>query len=82
MRSCDQIVIWIAESRKTLEMLLSQDDLKLADVIHICTRCKQMEEWQSSHLTWTVEIKTLVKLKLQDDLQLADAMGVRSPLSS
>ena len=31
MRSCDQIVIWIAES-ETLEMLLSQDDLKLADV--------------------------------------------------
>ena len=75
MRSCDQIVIWVAES-ETLEMLRSQDDLRLADVIDICTGCKQMEEWRSSSLIWTVESETLEKLQLQDDLQLADAMDI------
>ena len=49
MRSCDQIVIWVAES-ETLEMLRSQDDLRLADVVDICTGCKQIEEWRSSPL--------------------------------
>ena len=43
-RSCDQIDIWIAES-KALELLQSQDGLKLADVMNICTGREQMNEW-------------------------------------
>ena len=70
-----RIVIWVAES-ETLEMLRSQDDLRLADVIDICTGCKQMVEWRSTLLIWTVESETLEKLQLQDDLQLADAMDI------
>ena len=43
--SCDQIDIWIAEC-KALELLQSQDGLKFADVINICTGREQMNEWR------------------------------------
>ena len=48
-RSCDQIDIWIAES-KALELLQSQDGLKLADVMNICTGREQMNEWRKLFL--------------------------------
>ena len=42
-RSWDQIDIWITEC-SALELLQSQDGLKLADVIDICTGREEMNE--------------------------------------